>query len=654
MDAIKKSDALMREARKYPDLLAQYKFLHDAYVGNSDPAFRVIFGQYLSSTQTFVGDYQGAAESFSIKQSAEGDDRPSPLDNPAYTAQPALSAIPELAKGYRAVFFNEAHNIPRTRTLTVQLLAKLRAEGFNYFAAETINSRDIGLQSRGYPTDNSGFYTEEPIAAEMVRTALKLGYKVIGYDALSDVTGDARQAEQARNIHRQVFKSDPHARLVLDAGYAHIMEEGDFQGGSSMAQYLHRWYGIDILTVEQTMLYGHPAAGDDHPYYAPVMDRLHPNEPLVFIGKDGKPWSLRPGYDVSVWFPPTIIRRGRPTWASLGGERMPYYASGQPCNRHYPCLIEARYANEGDDAIPADRLVLDPVSPDASAGVRASQVRVRVQDRYITPANPDDSGMRTWRHASPTLGLVWSATDNLNLYANAGRGFETPTLAEMAYSRGNAGPNYALSAARSRQWEVGAKWQGAVHHGELAWFDTRSQDEIVPVETIGGRSIFQNVDNVRRRGLELAWRAELGAWSPRASYTYLDAHFGNAYTSAGGAPVAAGNRLPGTARRVAQFALDHTPVPHWRVGGTLSLSARVAANDTNTESAPGYAVASLHTAYELRSAAGGSTRWLLWARIDNLFDRRYAGTLIVNDGNGRYFEPAAGRRWMVGVRGQFL
>ena len=290
----------------------------------------------------------------------------------------------------------------------------------------------------------------------------------------------------------------------------------------------------------------------------------------------------------------------------------------------------------------------------AMAGLRASQVQVRVHDRYITPANPDDSGLRTWRHASPALGLVWSATDNLNLYANAGRGFETPTLAEMAYSSGNAGPNYALAAARSRQWEVGAKWRGAAHQWELAWFDTRSQDEIVPVETVGGRSVFQNVDNVRRRGLELAWRAELGTWSPRASYTYLDARFGNAYTGAGGAQVAAGNRLPGTARHVAQLALDHTPAPHWRVGGTLYLSARMFANDTNTEPAAGYAVAGLHATYELRSAAGGPTRWLLWARIDNLFDRRHAATLIVNDGNGRYFEPAAGRRFLVGVRAQFI
>lgn len=372
MDAIRKSDAIMREANRHANLLAQYQFMRDAYVGDKDRAFQLIFGQYLSWYQSFIGDYQGAARSFSITEIAQPDDRPSPLDNPLYTAQPALTAIPELARNYRAVFFNEAHNIPLTRTLTVQLLARLRAEGFDYFAAETVYQTDTGLQSRGYPVGKSGFYTEEPICAEMVRTALKLGYKVIGYDALSDATGDAREAEQARNISRQVFENDPHARLVLDAGYAHILESGRFQGGSSMAEHLEKLLHIDVLTVEQTMLYGHPSASDDHPYYAAVMQRLHPQEPLVFVSKTGQPWSLRPGYDVSVWFPPQVVRRGRPTWLALGGERQPYYVSGEPCHRHYPCLVEARYADEGDDAIPADRLVLDPVPLNALPGERVT------------------------------------------------------------------------------------------------------------------------------------------------------------------------------------------------------------------------------------------------------------------------------------------
>lgn len=385
-EASQQSEQIMREANKHKSLLAQYKAMLYPYSTNPAPAFHVIFGQYLSWYQTFVGDYPAAAISFSIQQPALADDRPSPLDNPDYSARPALETIPELAKNYRAVFFNEAHNIPLTRTLTVQLLARLRAEGFNYFAAETLYQTDTALQSRGYPIEGSGFYTEEPICAEMVRTALKLGFKVIGYEALSDATGNAREAEQARNIYRAVFKHDPHARLVVDAGYAHIQESGVYLGGASMAEHLRRLSGIDPLTVEQTMLYPRPSDRDDHPDYLQVMQQLKPKVPIVFVDKAGKPWSLRPGYDVSVFFPPEKIRRGRPTWLSLGGERKPYFVSGDRCNHTFPCLVEARYASEGDDAIPADRLILTPLPLNANTTDRVSNgLLVPNSELYLRP-----------------------------------------------------------------------------------------------------------------------------------------------------------------------------------------------------------------------------------------------------------------------------
>ena len=359
--AAQKSEAIMQDADQRKGLLAQFQVMRYAYASNKDPAFHLIFGQYLSWYQTFVGDYPDASASFSIKQVPLADDSPSPLSSIDYVARPALEVIPELAKNAKAVFFNEAHNVPITRTLTVQLLTKLRAEGFNYFAAETLYQTDTKLQSRGYPIKGSGFYTEEPICAEMVRTALKLGFKVIAYEALSDATGDARETEQARNIYEQVFKKDPSARLVLDAGYAHIQKTGTFLNGSSMAEHLHKISGIDPLSVEQTMLFPHQSSDDDHPYYAPVMQKLQPKDPIVFVDTAGKPWSLRPGYDVSVFFPPQQLLRSRPTWLSLGGLRVPYFIAGERCNRSYPCLVQARYADESADAIPADRLVLDPV-----------------------------------------------------------------------------------------------------------------------------------------------------------------------------------------------------------------------------------------------------------------------------------------------------
>ncbi|MEO7431109.1 MAG: hypothetical protein ABIR62_03660 [Dokdonella sp.] len=358
--AFEHSERVYADALKRTGLLAQYKAMRDTYRTDKDGAFRIVFGQYLSWYQSFVGDYVGAHDSYSIRQLAASDDAHSPLDG-GYTAKPALDEIAELAKGRKAVFFNEAHNVPVTRTLLVELLSKLRAEGYTYFAAETIYASDTELAKRGYPVEKSGFYTMEPIAAEMVRTALHLGFKVVAYESEKEGNGDVREYDQAKNLYERVFKNDPQARLVVNAGYAHIQENGKYLGGRSMAQHFAKLTGIDPLTVEQTMLIEHPAGTENHPYYQKAMESLHPTSPIVFADAAGKPWTLKPkAYDVSVFFPAQVIHDERPTWLTLGGLRTEYSFGGAACQDTFPCLIEARYANEGDDAIPADRLVLDP------------------------------------------------------------------------------------------------------------------------------------------------------------------------------------------------------------------------------------------------------------------------------------------------------
>lgn len=389
MQAARKSDDIMRDADKRKGMLAKYEVMRDAYRTASDPAFTLIFSQYLSWYQTFVGDYLAAARTFSIKELLQPGDHPSPLADPAYSPRPALDAITRLASRYQIVYLNEAHNVPLTRTLAVQLLEKLRAEGFTHLGMETIYQSDAGLQARGYPVPDSGFYTREPIDAEMVRTALQLGFQVFGYEALSDATGDAREAEQARNIYETVFRHDPHARLVVVAGYAHIQKGGVYLDGSSMATHLHKLTGIDGLAVEQTMMIPHAKRADDHPYYRAIWEAVNPriliesedNEetgysvryhvlhaavPIVYVNRAGQPWTLRDGYDVSVIFPPQETRDGRPTWLALGGLRQAYSISGARCRQQFPCMVEARYADEGADAIPADRIVLDPLSPNSS------------------------------------------------------------------------------------------------------------------------------------------------------------------------------------------------------------------------------------------------------------------------------------------------
>jgi hypothetical protein len=384
--AFDKSEKVYADALKRNGLLAQFKAMRDAYRADNNKAFRIVFGQYLSWYQTFVGDYPGAHASYSIRQLAAQDDAPSLLTS-GEQAKPALDAIADLAKGRNAIFFNEAHNVPITRTLTVQLLSRLRAEGFTYFAAETLYESDPDLQKRGYPIPKSGFYTMEPIAAEMVRSAIKLGFKIVAYESEKPGNGDVREYDQAKNLYERVFKNDPAARAVVNAGYAHIQENGRYLGGSSMAQHFRKLSGIDPLTIEQTMLIEHPPGTENHPYYRAVIAALHPTAPIVFEDKDGTPWSLKPkAYDVSVFFPPDQLRDDRPTWLELGGLRKSYFVSGSLCQDDYPCLIEARYANEGEDAIPADRLVLDPVKSAQSDDKRLFQGRPQTHaNLYLRP-----------------------------------------------------------------------------------------------------------------------------------------------------------------------------------------------------------------------------------------------------------------------------
>jgi len=71
-------------------------------------------------------------------------------------------------------------------------------------------------------------------------------------------------------------------------------------------------------------------------------------------------------------------------------------------------------------------------------------------------------------------------------------------------------------------------------------------------------------------------------------------------------------------------------------------------NDRNTDFAGGYATAALRWRKAYALPAGMQLEWLL--RIDNLFDRHHAGSVIVNDANGRFFEPGAPRSGLVALR----
>jgi iron complex outermembrane recepter protein len=283
----------------------------------------------------------------------------------------------------------------------------------------------------------------------------------------------------------------------------------------------------------------------------------------------------------------------------------------------------------------------------ASVGLRSSRVRISVDDHYITVASPNDSGHAEYRNTSPVLGMVWHARDNLNVYVNLGRGFETPTITEIAYRPGATGTNLGLQPSRSTQGEIGMKWRGERHSVDAALFASRSNSEIVPFTNDNGRSTFQNVDQVERRGAELSWKAEWSGFTTQLAYTLLDASFGKSFVSGSSAVVASGNRLPGAPMHSLFAQIECRPMQNTTVGAEMRIESKAYVDDLNSDAAPGYAVFNLRAGQEFRA---GSARVVAFARVDNLFDRNYAGSVIVNESNRRFFEPAAGRRFFVGLR----
>jgi iron complex outermembrane receptor protein len=283
----------------------------------------------------------------------------------------------------------------------------------------------------------------------------------------------------------------------------------------------------------------------------------------------------------------------------------------------------------------------------ATLGVRSGVLKIDSRDRYMNGANADDSGALEFPYTTPVAALLWRASPALNLYANAGRGFEAPTLAELAYGP-QPGFNLALRPQRSRQLEVGAKWRDAPRRlsGDVALFRIATRDEIGVLSNTGGRATFQNVGRTTRQGIEIAgrWQAT-PALRAQVALTWLDAVYSDGFSTPNG-PVAAGRRVAGAASRSLFTELAWQATADTDLAFELRGQGRVPVNDLNTDFAGGAGVAAVRLGRTVRLPEG---QLLLSARVDNLFDRRHAGSVIVNEGNGRYFEPAAGRTGWLGA-----
>jgi len=281
-----------------------------------------------------------------------------------------------------------------------------------------------------------------------------------------------------------------------------------------------------------------------------------------------------------------------------------------------------------------------------SGGLRGDDVRFELRDRLIGPGNPDDSGRRTLRAATPYVGVVSKIGPDHSVYVNISSAFETPTTTELGnHPDGSAGINPDLQPQRSVTYETGFKGGVASPFGyDVAIFTTKVHDELVSYEIpgSGGRRYFRNAGRTNRRGAELGLRTNAGPLQLNAAYSYSDFRFVRYVTDSA---VFDGKRIPGIPMHRGQSSVTWSHHTLFAVAeGEVASSSFV--DDGNTGKAPGYEVMHLRAG---SNGIPGAQNISIVGGVQNLFNRLYSPSVTVNAARGKFFEPAAGRTLYLGV-----
>lgn len=267
---------------------------------------------------------------------------------------PARSFVLENAKQKEIIMFNEGHDRPQTRAFVVSLLEDLKKLGYVCLALETFNVHGNLKELDG----TTGHYTAEPMAGEVVREALRLGFKLIPYEYVEDVSKtnelhnpmlkpkrnemDEREFGQATNIYDRIKTKHGIERTVVLAGYAHISEASN-TSLTTMAMYFKNITGINPFTIEQTILY---ESNQHSPYANRLLGLLLNKDSIIAFDKnDTKLFNFDTmAYDIYVYHPQTTYYHNRPTWLISTNEK--HFVSIEIPKSIKPVLVQAYIKDE--------------------------------------------------------------------------------------------------------------------------------------------------------------------------------------------------------------------------------------------------------------------------------------------------------------------
>ena len=292
-----------------------------------------------------------------------------------------------------------------------------------------------------------------------------------------------------------------------------------------------------------------------------------------------------------------------------------------------------------------------------TAGVRHTDTEISGNDNIGTSFSPTSKAYRRFMPMASTSYLLNAFN---RLYISGGLGYDTPTLNQIKYSCATncsttTNTLNLLEAANTRQFELGYKTIfPSLGYANVALFTAQSEHEIVALANVSGKTVYQNANATKRQGIEFLGHFDMPyQLASNLSYTYTKAIVSEDYATQSNGTIVSGTKIPGVPQHKFFGEVFWKPrAESINIGAELIGMSNMYAADTNVahSNSSGYVITNLRMI--------AKQKWRNWtftefARVNNLTDVYYVGSVIINQSSAQYFEPAPGRNWVVGVQGSF-
>jgi hypothetical protein len=284
-----------------------------------------------------------------------------------YNMLSAEKFIIKQAENCHFILLNEAHYNSQNRAFTSNLLEPLWNKGFRYLAIETLGYEDSSLMKRKYPIEKTGFYSKDPVFGNMIRKAIKIGFKLIPYEINistneKELKGSLRDSVQAKNIYERTVLKDRKGKVIVHAGYDHVSKYGG-SNYSPMGYQLKKLTNKKILAIDQETMGEKTVKDKMHPFYRYVINNYEFDNSIIFTNVEQKILLddiTVLGYDLQIYHPSTIFINHRPNWLleEENNKIVPIKEVSSYLNKNERYLF--RFFKKGENekiAIPIDQFV---------------------------------------------------------------------------------------------------------------------------------------------------------------------------------------------------------------------------------------------------------------------------------------------------------